>query len=91
MGEVQADCAAAVAGVHANHAQLNVSAQPIDVCRLGQQYFVIANAKVPAETIALPPVVPKASKVLTESGHPHAIRLTIAVKRACEEDRDGLQ
>jgi len=83
---LQADCAAAVAGLHAIHAQVNVSAQPIDVCRLERQYFVIANAKVAAETIALPPVVPKASKVLTSSTHPHAIRLSIVVKRVCEKD-----
>ena len=86
MGEIQADCATAVAGLQVIHAQVNVSAQPIDMCRFEGQYFVIANAKVKAETIALPPVVPKASKVLTSSAHPHAIRLSIAVKRVCEKD-----
>ena len=86
MGELQADCATAVAGLHAVHAQVNVSAQPIDVHKLDGHCFVIANAKVNAGTIVLPPVVPKASKVLPISTHPHAIRLSIAVKRVCEKD-----
>ena len=89
MGELQADCAAAVAGLHAIHAQVNVTAQPIDVCRVESTVFVAANAKVAAETIALPPVVRKASMMLRKSEHPHAIRLTIAVKRVREEDATG--
>jgi len=80
MGELQADCATAVAGLHAIHAQVNVSAQPIDVHKLKGDCFVIATAKVNAGGIVLPPVVPKASKVLTSSAHPHAIRLSIAVR-----------
>ena len=86
MGELQADCATAVAGLHAIHAQVNVSAQPIDVHKLDGHCFVIANAKVKVGCIVLPPVVPKASKVLPISTHPHAIRLSIAVKRVCEKD-----
>ena len=80
MGEVAADCAAAVAGLHAIHVQVDVVSQPIDVLRLDRCVVVVATEKVAAHTISLPPVVPKASRVLATSEHPHAIRLVVSVK-----------
>ena len=70
MGEFAADCAAAVAGLHAIHAQVDVASQPIGVWKVDRIVFVAANCKVAASTISLPPVVPKASQVLPTSEHP---------------------
>ena len=81
MGETEADCATAVAGLHAMHVQVDVVSQPIDVLRFDKGHVgVVATEKVAAGMISFPPVVPKASRVLTKSDHPHAIRLAVVVK-----------
>ena len=61
MGEVEAACATAVAGLHAIHVQVDVVSQPIDVLRFDRLVVVVATEKVAAYTLSLPPAVPKAS------------------------------
>ena len=77
---VETDCAAAVAGLHAIHVQVDVISQPIDVLRCDRLVVVVATEKVAAYTLSLPPVVPKASRVLTKSDYLRRIRLLVAVK-----------
>ena len=43
MGETEADCATAVAGLHAMHVQVDVVSQPIDVLRFDKGHVVSAG------------------------------------------------
>ena len=77
LGEADADKSAAIVVLHAIHERFHVVKQCIDVtfdkkngCR------VTAKGKVETESLALPPCIPKQSKVYSPhmaAGHPHAV------------------
>jgi len=76
LGAVEADKAAAVAGLHALHEKFDVASQQIEVFQTDKiPFMVFATAKVEPNTIWLPPCVPKQSKVYDKSEHPHAIAI----------------
>ena len=81
LGDVEADHAAAVAVLHAVHRGMVMEDQPINIVQLGRVVSVITTRTVNRNTIMIPPVVPKQSKVHGTSVHPCAAQIPVHVIR----------
>ena len=89
MSENTADKAALVAVLQGLHKSYPVDGEPVDVMQLAGRNFVIATRPVKAETILLPPCVPKQSLVLERSEHPLAIKMMVVTRvRGIEKAKD---
>ena len=92
LGQTEADKSAAVAILHGLHGCFAVDLEPIEVWQQEGNTFVTATRKAKAYDIMLPPCVPKQSKVLERSEHPHAVGINLRVIRPtgqCAEGQEG--
>jgi len=85
LGSEEADMAAAVAVLHTLHEKIDTETQSIEVWLLDGRAMVTASGKVPAQSMLLPPCVPKSSKVHLITEHPYAISLVLKVMRSTED------
>ena len=85
MGTVQAQHASAVAVLHCLHAQFPLTDEPIDVWEADKDKFVTATAKLQAQTLMLPPCIPKQMKlVAVKSVHPLAAKIIVKEQSPAE-------
>ena len=86
MGDAQADKAAAIAVLQGLHVRFAVDQEPIEVWHHeGLGNYVTATRKVKSHGIMLPLCVPRQSKVLDSSEHPHKAELKFSVFRPTED------
>ena len=93
MGSKEAGMAAALVVLAMLHKRFDASKLPIDiVCEKGKQEVrVVATEEIPAKTLQLPPCVPKSSKLVEHSTHPHRAAITVicqATNRAVGNQSD---
>jgi hypothetical protein len=81
MGVTEANQAAAVAVLHSIHQTYDVSKEPVEVWRHGNNIYVTTNRKLKPFEIMLPPCIPRQSKVLEKSEHPYTVQIKIAMRR----------
>ena len=66
-------------------------AMPIDIVWDSEQNQrkVVTTSTVPPHTLVLPPCVPKATRLLTVSPHPHKVAVTVRFKTKATRSREG--
>ena len=90
LGALEADKGSAVAVLHGLHGNFSFGSEKIEVGHNASSKhwnFVVAAEDVEAETICLPPCVPKHSKVLIASEHPYAVKMEATVTRPPTEQQ----
>ena len=84
MGDTEADKAAAVVFLNSLHGTYEVDLEPIEMWQHAGRNYVTATCIAKPGDIMLPPCVPKQSKVLERSEHPHAVEMTVRALRSTE-------
>ena len=86
MGAMCADKAAAVAVLHSIHENYDVRTPVIEMWNVGKGVFVVATTEVAERALLLPPCVPKQSKVVERTEHPHAVEMGLKVIKSDNPD-----
>ena len=89
---VAADEAAITQVLRSIHCEGRVQEQDVDVLvgTASRNYVAVAAADLEANTLELPPCVPKAGKVHTASSHPHRVAIKVQPKGTCTEAAVGI-
>ena len=87
MGATDADKGAVVTALHALHERFKISDQKIDVVLVDGQVRVVATEAVQVGEVLLPPCVLKPARIVEVTDHLHAVKLTVTVTRATDEEK----
>ena len=77
LGSFEADKATALAVLGAVHEKCDVHQAPLDLLMRDSKVWVVATCDLEANTLKIPPCVPRASQVYRTSDHPAAVMIKV--------------